>query len=259
MARVLVDALAPGTWSTLSERDRREAEAMVRADGGPLIGDLVEAATPAIAGSVNVSEVVTELLSGENAGRLATLFRAIGEKELAWMIRYGAVMGFVIGLLEVGFIAIWHEWWLLPILGAFDGLINNWLAIQMIFLPRERTVYLGIFPYQGMFPARQKEISGNFARVMADEVLTPSNLIARLTASGSMEEVTLTLLLQVDEPIQEFLDRLAKTVGLDLVEGATFQVMGALAGPDGAAALAPIATGIEDYLGSALDFEALLE
>lgn len=259
LARVLVEALAPGTWDGLSQQDRDAAVALVRADGGALVAELVEAATPAIAAGVDISDVVTDLLSGENAGRLAHLFRAIGEKEMQWMIRYGAVMGFIIGLVEVGFVSIWHEWWLLPIIGAFDGLINNWLAIKMIFLPRERTVYLGIFPYQGMFPARQKEISGNFARIMAEEVLTPSNLIARLTGSGAMNDVAPALLARVDAPIQELLDRLAKTVGIDPVPGATFQAVAALAGPDGAASLAPLVVGIEEFLGSALDFEALLE
>mgnify|MGYP001581192326 CR=1 FL=1 len=39
--------------------------------------------------------------------------------------------------------------------GAIDGLVNNYLAIEMIFRPLEKKRYLGIFPYQGLFPARQ--------------------------------------------------------------------------------------------------------
>lgn len=259
LARLLVEALAPGTWDRLTDADKEAAAALVSADGGSLVAELVETALPAIAAGIDISEVVTELLSGENAGRLAHLFRAIGEKEMQWMIRYGAVMGFVIGVVEVGFVSLWHEWWLLPIIGAFDGLINNWLAIQMIFLPRERTVYLGVFPYQGMFPARQREISGNFARVIADEVLTPSNLITRLNASGAMAALAPDLLMRIDGPTQDLLDRLAKTVDIDPVPGATFQAIGALSSVEGTVALAPLVAGIEGYLASALDFEELLE
>jgi uncharacterized membrane protein YheB (UPF0754 family) len=62
--------------------------------------------------------------------------------------------------------------------------VNNWLAIQMIFLPRERTKYLGVFPSQGMFPARQAEISRNYAAMLADEVLTAETVGALLARNG---------------------------------------------------------------------------
>jgi uncharacterized membrane protein YheB (UPF0754 family) len=54
----------------------------------------------------------------------------------------------------------------------------------MIFRPLERKRYLGVFPFQGLFPARQAEISREYAEMMASEVLRPSDLIAHLDPVG---------------------------------------------------------------------------
>ena len=69
--------------------------------------------------------------------------------------------------------------------GVLVGLVTNWLAIQMIFRPMEPRRYLGVFHYQGMFPKRQKEISADYGRITANEILTPRNLILDLLLGRS--------------------------------------------------------------------------
>jgi uncharacterized membrane protein YheB (UPF0754 family) len=129
---------------------------------------------------IDVRAAVVEKLSGPNANRLTRLFQTVGARELKVVIYYGAVLGFIIGLLEVGFYAALERWWLLPIVGAIDGLVNNWLAIQMIFRPLVKKRYLGVFPFQGLFPARQDEISRDYAAMLSNEVLTIRTFLARV-------------------------------------------------------------------------------
>jgi uncharacterized membrane protein YheB (UPF0754 family) len=69
----------------------------------------------------------------------------------------------------------------MPIFGVVVGLITNWLAIQMIFRPHERTLYLGFLPYQGLFPRRQKEIAHDYGTSTGAEVITPATVIDFLT------------------------------------------------------------------------------
>lgn len=166
-----------------STRDKRLERAVVTELTAAISG-LVEELAPRVAGELDVRSMVIDLLSGENADRLARLTQRVAARELRWVIWYGGILGFGIGALGVIGYALIERWWLLPIVGAVDGLVNNWLAIQMIFRPLERTRYLGIFPYQGLFPARQPEIAREYGMMMAEEVLTPENLLELVVAGA---------------------------------------------------------------------------
>lgn len=153
-----------------------------------LVGDL----SPVIAESLDVRGLVVDMLSGPNADRLARLTKSVAGHELRWVIWYGGILGFGIGAVGIIGVALFERWWMLPVIGAIDGLVNNYLAIQMIFRPLERKRYLGVFAYQGLFPARQAEISEAYGAMMAEEVLHPGVLVDHLAAgAGALLPVAL--------------------------------------------------------------------
>ena len=176
----LVETARPGADSVLREHDRAKLESIVATELRRAVVSVTDAVTPQLASHLDVHGLVVEMLSGDNSHRLADLIQRLGARELQFLIWYGGVLGFGIGAVAVLGYAVVERWWLLPIVGALDGLINNWLALQMIFRPLERTRYLGVFPYQGLFPARQEAIAHDYAAVMAEEVLTPSNLLGQV-------------------------------------------------------------------------------
>jgi uncharacterized membrane protein YheB (UPF0754 family) len=133
--------------------------------------------------------MVVDMLSGENAERLARLVKTIAAHELRTVIRYGAFVGFFVGLVEAGIYLTFGRWWLLPAVGAIDGLVNNWMGIQMIFRPLQPRRYLGTIRYQGLFPARQAEIAHDYGQMIANEVLTPRLLVEDLGRSESAKEM----------------------------------------------------------------------
>jgi uncharacterized membrane protein YheB (UPF0754 family) len=167
-------------------------------------------------------------------------------------------MGFFIGFLQVGFYVSFERWWLLPIIGAFDGLVNNWLAIQMIFLPRERTKYLGLFPYQGMFPARQAEISRNYAAMMADDILTPDNVARLLERNGGATRLKQAARHAVEARLEPQIGLLA---GLGNVEPTPELLGRVLDGVTEVAitALAPARADVEAYLDKRLELATTME
>lgn len=179
----VVEAVKPGGFAEFAEEAREQMSTQLAFEGRRVAEVLAEELKPDVVAAIDVRAVVVKQLSGENADRLAQLFQRIARNELRVVIQYGAVIGFFIGLVEVFFYAAIEKWWLLPLVGAIDGLINNWLAIQMIFRPYEKKRYLGVFPFQGLFPARQEEISGEYAEMMSKEVLAPRDVAAVIAAT----------------------------------------------------------------------------
>ncbi len=185
LVRTLIEEVKPGAYEQMPVEVRNGLVAQLRQQGRTLIAALATSLRPVIVDVIDVKRVVVAQLSGPNADRLARLFQRVGRRELQVVIYYGAVLGFLIGLLEVGGYAVLEKWWLLPIIGAVDGLVNNWLAIQMIFRPLEKKRYLGVFPFQGLFPARQAEISSEYSVMLADEVLAPADVARHIDAAGA--------------------------------------------------------------------------
>src|SRR6476469_7117736 len=62
--------------------------------------------------------------------------------------------------------------WLLlqPFIAAFTGWFTTWIAIYMLFHPREPKRFLGL-TIQGIFPKRQKQVAAKLGSVVANELL----------------------------------------------------------------------------------------
>ena len=83
------------------------------------------------------------------------------------------------------------------------GYATNWLALHLIFEPRE-PVKIGPWTLQGLFIKRQHEVAGNFADVIAGRVLTGDNVIKHIAEGPSRESVMAIVEGHVEESIQEY-------------------------------------------------------
>jgi uncharacterized membrane protein YheB (UPF0754 family) len=104
------------------------------------------------------------------------IFLEMGRKELRFIINFGFFFGFVLGiptavLTEIVFPA----WWLLPICGVIIGYTTNLLGIWMIFEPVEPRRILG-WKVQGLFLKRQPEVADVYSRIIADDIVTLTNI-----------------------------------------------------------------------------------
>ncbi|MBV8734651.1 MAG: hypothetical protein JO120_07720, partial [Solirubrobacterales bacterium] len=82
--------------------------------------------------------------------------------------------GFLLGIPVAALTHFVTYWWLLPILGVIIGYVTNWVALWMIYEPRERH-RVGPLPVQGLFIRRQPEVSDVYANIVADDILTMRN------------------------------------------------------------------------------------
>jgi uncharacterized membrane protein YheB (UPF0754 family) len=105
------------------------------------------------------------------------IFREIGEKELKFIVNFGFFFGFVLGLPLFVLSELWFPdfWWVLPVGGVIIGYVTNWVALWMIFEPTEPRK-IGPFKVHGLFLRRQPEAGDVYAKVVADDVVTLSNI-----------------------------------------------------------------------------------
>jgi uncharacterized membrane protein YheB (UPF0754 family) len=72
-------------------------------------------------------------------------------------------------------------WWLFfPISAAFIGWLTNWLAIKMIFYPRQY-IGLSVFGWQGIIHKKSHVFSHSVAKQVSDNMLEPDDLIPQVT------------------------------------------------------------------------------
>src|SRR5436190_24193795 len=68
---------------------------------------------------------------------LVRLIRETSRPEMAFIARCGIYFGFVLGLAQAAVWALTKNPWVLPVFGGCIGLFTDWLAIKLIFVPRE--------------------------------------------------------------------------------------------------------------------------
>ncbi len=104
------------------------------------------------------------------------IFLELGRRELRFITNFGFWFGLVLGI-PTAFLteSLFTQWWLLPICGVVIGYVTNLVGIWMIFEPVEPR-RLGRIQWQGLFLRRQREVAGVYAGIIADEVVTLSNI-----------------------------------------------------------------------------------
>jgi uncharacterized membrane protein YheB (UPF0754 family) len=111
----------------------------------------------------------------ENPALVVRIFRDFGQRELNWMVAFGFIFGFALGI-PVAMLDHWFgQWWMLPVLGVIVGWATNALGMWLIYEPAEPRQILGI-KVHGLFLRRQNEAAEVYAQIIADDVITLENI-----------------------------------------------------------------------------------
>ena len=89
----------------------------------------------------------------------------------------------------------------LPLVGAFVGWGTNYIAVKMIFHPRKPYKVFG-FTIQGLLPKRQADLAVNVGEVVAEDLVSSSDLGKALESPEVMSALGGELSAQVDKLIQ---------------------------------------------------------
>lgn len=89
--------------------------------------------------------------------------------------------------------------YLFPFIGAATGWVTNWIAVKMLFHPKEPRSFL-FLKIQGVFPKRQKAMAQKLGHIVASELFSIDEVVAKMTESDNKE-----VLLFVENKIDDFI------------------------------------------------------
>ncbi len=79
--------------------------------------------------------------------------------------------------------------WLQPFIAAFTGWFTTWIAIKMLFHPRNPVRFMGI-TIQGVFPKRQALVADKIGHMVASELIHFDDIAARINDPVELKKLT---------------------------------------------------------------------
>ena len=78
--------------------------------------------------------------------------------------------------------------WSIPIISAFIGWVTNWIAIKMLFHPRNPIKILGI-TVQGIFPKRQQQFAQKLGQLVGQELLSFTDIKEQISNADQLKKI----------------------------------------------------------------------
>ena len=112
---------------------------------------------------------------------------------------------------------------IMPIFGFVTGFVTDWLALKMIFYPREPRGF-GFFRSQGMFQKRRQEVAADYGALIADEVLTVRNVLEAVLTGPRSDKLFALVTREVQRTIDAQVSLVKPVVALT-IGGRQYQEM----------------------------------
>jgi uncharacterized membrane protein YheB (UPF0754 family) len=165
----------PQLWRDLPPQLRETVHDRVQRQLPEIISGITDEIGENIDQLLDIKLMVIERLK-ERPELANRVFQETGSKELRFIINFGFIFGFVCGIPTAVITEIlFHQWWLLPLLGIIIGWTTNWVALWMIYEPAEPTK-IGPFTFHGLFIKRQPEVADVYAGIIADDIVNMRNI-----------------------------------------------------------------------------------
>jgi uncharacterized membrane protein YheB (UPF0754 family) len=178
ITREVAAEYAPGLWESLPESLRALLIRRIQAETPEVVAEVMAEVRRDPDAFLDIKTmVVTNLVRDKDL--LNRIFRESGDREFTFIARSGIYFGFAIGCVQMVTWALTHNPWVLPLFGLFTGWFTDWLALKMIFHPRQQWRF-GPVRWQGLFLARRREVAAQYGELIAREILTPSHLFEAL-------------------------------------------------------------------------------
>jgi uncharacterized membrane protein YheB (UPF0754 family) len=201
ITREVMTEFQPDLWDAMPEPMRRLLISRVRAESPNMIASVLGEIQRDPEAVFDLKEMVITNLVTDKA-LLNRIFQEAGKKEFRFIARSGIYFGATIGLLQMTLWVLFHEPLIMPAFGLVVGWFTDWLALKMIFNPKEPVRVLGV-EWQGLFLKRRREVAADYGALIADEIITPRKVIEAILR-GPMSDRVFAM---VRRQVQASLDR----------------------------------------------------
>ncbi|MBE1466035.1 uncharacterized membrane protein YheB (UPF0754 family) [Kibdelosporangium phytohabitans] len=250
VTRELMAEYQPQLWEMLPSGAQERLIRQVQADAPRVVENLMRQIAGNIEEVLDVRDMAVRNLVRDKA-LLNRLIRDTAQPEMRFIAHSGIYFGFVLGLVQLGAWALTHSPWIMPIFGGLTGWLTDWLALKMIFFPREPKRFL-FLTWQGMFQRRRMEVARDYGDMIAREVLTVQNVLEAVLTGPKSDK----LFLLVQREVQRAIDTqvsLVKPLVVLTVGSRRYQEMKKRAAARAIELLPTTVKHVEDYASNALD------
>lgn len=102
-----------------------------------------------------------------------------------------------------------------PIVCAFIGWLTNYIAVKMLFYPKQPIFIFG-WRFQGVFPKRQQALAENIGEMVQNELISHEDITAIMQDPALHAKFRETIAVYVDMFLQEKLTGLNPMIGMVL-------------------------------------------
>lgn len=178
---------APALWANAGEHMQGVVRAKIREEVRAVATRIAEDLGANITEILDLEKVVVDAVMADRA-LMSQLFLEIGREEFLFIERSGIWFGGLFGIVQMAIWVYYPEWWILPLFGFIVGYATNWLALKLVFDPKEPK-RVGPFVFHGLFHKRQQEVASRFASMTSARVLNADNMTATITSGKTAEKV----------------------------------------------------------------------
>jgi uncharacterized membrane protein YheB (UPF0754 family) len=92
--------------------------------------------------------------------------------------------------------------WMTPFVGALIGWLTNYLAIKMLFRPRQPRFIFGLL-LQGVIPRRQRDLALKIGEVVEEELLKSEDILSAIDTEELRGHLTVVIETRLDRFLRE--------------------------------------------------------
>ncbi|WP_448554775.1 DUF445 domain-containing protein [Thalassotalea montiporae] len=205
---------APKVWASLPAQGKNLVYARVEADIPNVVEKLVRDFQHNATEILDIKELVVDYLIAHPA-LINEIFLTAGNKEFPFIIRSGLYFGFLLGIPTMVCWYFFQDWWILPLGGLLVGYLTNWIALQIIFEPKD-PIKVGPWNLQGMFLKRQDEVAKVYSHLIERKLMNSENIISTVLYGSGAEQLWELVELHVNDAIERYVAIGQPYIGLGL-------------------------------------------
>ncbi len=256
VAREVLEKHHPRLWEVMPTMAQELLIKQIQASTPRLVREFMDEITENLDEVLDVQHMTVQRLTRDKK-LLVRLIRETSRPEMAFIARSGIYFGFALGVVQAITWALTKEPLVLPIFGGCIGLFTDWLAIKLIFVPRE-PVRVGRVILQGKFQRRRAEVAQQYGELIANEILTVPNLLDAVLRGPRSDRLYILVERLVANAVDEQAS-LAKPMVAMAVGGQRLREIKQAAARKALEHLPPTVRYAEGYLTEAMDVAKMVE